>query len=100
MNSPAPRLLVQLDERELAQLIREGVQAALAAQGQGQGQVHDPDELLGVAEAARALRCSSRTVRRMVATGRLRAAKLGDGGSSRVLIARAEVRRLLREARV
>ena len=52
---------------------------------------------LTIAEAALELRCSQKTVRRMLATGRLHATKLAAGGSSRVLIARAEVARFLAE---
>jgi excisionase family DNA binding protein len=53
---------------------------------------------LTLREAAKALRCSERKTRRLLATGRLRAAKLATGGSSRLLIARAEIDRLLAES--
>jgi len=46
-------------------------------------------------EAARALRTSPKTVGRLIATGRLRAARLALGGSSRVLIPRVELERLV-----
>lgn len=48
------------------------------------------------AEAADALRVSRRTLARYVATGRLRALRADDAGSSRVLIPRSEVARFLR----
>jgi excisionase family DNA binding protein len=56
--------------------------------------------LCTVAEAATALRSSTRTVRRLLATGRLRAAKLRLGGSSRVLVPRGELERLVRESMI
>lgn len=49
-------------------------------------------------ESASALRTSTRTIKRMVASGRLRAAKLALGGSSRLLIPRAELERLVAES--
>ncbi len=54
--------------------------------------------MLSLKEAAEVLRTSERNVRRLISTGRLRATKLGTGGSSRVLIARVELDRLLAEA--
>ncbi len=42
------------------------------------------------------LRCSTRQVRRLIATGRLRAARATQRGSSRVLIERVQVERYLR----
>lgn len=52
---------------------------------------------LTLAEAAELLRCHPRTVRRLIATGRLRALRLSLRGSSKVLVARAEAERFLRE---
>ena len=52
--------------------------------------------LLTVVEAADMLRCSQRQVRRLIATGRLRAARATERGSSRVLIERAAVERYVR----
>jgi excisionase family DNA binding protein len=49
-------------------------------------------------EAARALRTSSRTIKRMVSRGQLRVAKLAIGGSSRVLVPRVELERVVRES--
>lgn len=54
--------------------------------------------LCTLAEAAKALRSSPRTVRRLLAAGRLRAAKLSLGGSARVLVPRVELERLVRES--
>jgi excisionase family DNA binding protein len=70
------------------------------------GQWRDPDpprsidvgelgSLATAAEACGVLRCSRRTLARLVATGRLRAAKRSHGGSSPLLIPRAELRRYL-----
>jgi excisionase family DNA binding protein len=53
--------------------------------------------LCTVAEAAKALRQSVYTVHRYIAAGRFRAARL-DSGSSRVLIPRSELERLVSEA--
>jgi excisionase family DNA binding protein len=52
---------------------------------------------LTIAEVADELRCTERHVRRLIARGQLRPAKLG-GGSSRVLVARSDVQRLLQES--
>lgn len=49
-------------------------------------------------EVATALRTSKRTVRRLIASGRLRVARLEIGGSSRVLIPRAELERIVQES--
>jgi excisionase family DNA binding protein len=51
-----------------------------------------------VVAAAKKLGCSTRHVRRLVATGRLRSSKLTQGGSSRLFILREDVVRLLAEA--
>ena len=60
----------------------------------------DPPTLpahLTLAEAARELRCSSKTVRRLISTGRLASSRSTEGpGSSRVLVPRAGVEALLR----
>jgi excisionase family DNA binding protein len=48
----------------------------------------DAPHLLRVPEAAEILRCSDRQIRRLIATGRLRAARIAPAGSSRVLIPR------------
>jgi excisionase family DNA binding protein len=53
--------------------------------------------LATISEAAEALRMSRRNVSRLLARGRLDAVRTGvGGGSSRVLIARAEIARFLR----
>lgn len=54
--------------------------------------------LCTITEAAKALRSSARTIRRLLALGRLRAAKLNMGGSARVLVPRSELERLVRES--
>lgn len=54
------------------------------------------EKLLTLTEVAEQLRCSPSTVRRLIATGRIRAAKLTAGpGSARNLIPAAEIVRLL-----
>ncbi|MDB4984932.1 MAG: hypothetical protein JWN04_110 [Myxococcaceae bacterium] len=58
----------------------------------------DLPTLCSVDEAAKALRSSTRTIRRLLATGRLRAAKLAIGGSSKLLVPRIEIERLVRES--
>lgn len=82
-------MVVQLSELELRRIIQEGVREALAA---AQAQ-HKPegDELIGAREVSRQLGCSTRTLRRMVSTGRLAAVKLGHGGSARLLFRRSDV---------
>lgn len=55
-------------------------------------------DICTIAEAAHALRTSARTIRRMISMGRIRPAKLSLGGSSRVLIARSELERLVSES--
>jgi excisionase family DNA binding protein len=52
------------------------------------------------AEAAAVLRTTTRNLRRMVARGRINAVRACDGGSSRVLIPRAEIGRYLRSLAV
>jgi excisionase family DNA binding protein len=73
------------------------LRAELAAEQPAASPPRGPERLT-IGEAARELRCSERQVRRLLATGRLRATKLAMGGSSRALIARAELDRLLAEA--
>jgi excisionase family DNA binding protein len=51
--------------------------------------------LVTVAETAEALRMSVRNVHRLVARGRLIAVRAGAGGSSRVLVPRAQIARFL-----
>ena len=55
--------------------------------------------LMKKTEVAALLRCSTRTVSRLITVGRLRSFRLNEGaGSGRQLIPRGEVERLLREA--
>lgn len=84
---------------QLEALVRDavasGVAEALAANApprRAQG-----SDRLTVTEAAEALRCSPRQVRRLVSSGRLRATKIASGGSSRVLVTRGSVDALLAE---
>ena len=57
--------------------------------------------LVTISETAEALRMSRRHVSRLLARGRLDAVRTGvGGGSSRVLIARAEIARFLRRLHV
>jgi hypothetical protein len=55
--------------------------------------------LATLAETAEALRMSVRNVHRLVARGRLIAVRAGAGGSSRVLVPRAQIARFLRALR-
>ncbi len=47
-------------------------------------------------EAAKVLRTSGRNLRRMIVAGRITALRACEGGSSRVLIPRAEIGRYMR----
>ena len=55
------------------------------------------NERLTINEAAAALHCSTRNVRRLIATGRLRATKVANAGSSRLLITKRSVAALLED---
>jgi excisionase family DNA binding protein len=57
--------------------------------------VGDLPRLATVTETAKTLRMSARNVRRLVARGQLAVVRTGVGGSSRVLVARAEIARFL-----
>jgi excisionase family DNA binding protein len=50
---------------------------------------------LSVREVAAELRCSERQVRRLIAAGQLNASRFTKGGSSRVMVARASLERLI-----
>jgi excisionase family DNA binding protein len=52
--------------------------------------------LATVAETCGVLRTSSRNLRRMIATGRLKAIRARERGSSRVLVPRVEIENYLR----
>jgi excisionase family DNA binding protein len=97
--APEPRLLVQLAEADLVQLVRIAVRAELTAQRPEALSTRARDRLT-VREAAAELRCCDRQVRRLIATGRLRVEKLASGGSSRVFIRRAEIERLLADSTI
>ena len=63
--------------------------------------VTDLPTLVTISEAAEALRMSGRNVSRLLARGHLHAVRMGaGGGSSRVLIARAEIARFLHRLKV
>jgi excisionase family DNA binding protein len=51
--------------------------------------------LLDLKETAAVLRCSTRSVRRRVEDGRLRALRTAEGGSGRLLVPKSELKRLL-----
>lgn len=55
----------------------------------------EPRSLFTPAEAAQALRRSTRTIRRLLATGALRAVRIAGG---RPLILRSEIERVVRES--
>jgi excisionase family DNA binding protein len=56
--------------------------------------------LATVNETCAVLRTSTRNLRRMIATGRLRAVRSRVGGSSRVLVPRVEIETYLRSLEV
>lgn len=85
-----PTGLVVLTPQQLTDLVRAAVRAELAARADSA-----PDELLDVATASGELGVSERHVRRMLAMRELHAVRIGR----RVLIPRAEIRRLAGPAR-
>jgi excisionase family DNA binding protein len=87
--------LVVLTPGQLVEIVEAAVTRALAVRFPAE----PPRERLTVDEAAEALRCSARHVRKLVAQGRLRGEKASTGGSSRLLIHRSEIERLLTAAR-
>jgi excisionase family DNA binding protein len=89
--------IVVTSSEQLTELIEAAVSRALRNQPAA-GPAPLARARLTVVETAEILRCSPRQVRRLIAVGRLRAAKLGQGGSSRVLISRGDIDRLLAEA--
>jgi excisionase family DNA binding protein len=94
--SKIPPIIVTSSE-QLAELIEAAVSHALLNQ-RSEAPAPLARARLTVDETAEILRCSPRLVRRLIALGRLHASKLEKGGSSRVLIARSEVDRLIAEA--
>lgn len=90
--SPTAAHVVVADAAQLSALIEAAVTRALDVHRQRGSD--DLPEHLTVAEAAKELRCSPRTVQRLVRGGRLVASRI-DGGSSRVLIERGSVALLL-----
>lgn len=87
--------IVVVTPEALGELVRAAVAEALALRDSPQ---RSEPARLTLKEAADMMRCSQRNVRRLLATGRLRSAKLSTGGSSRVLIARSDIERLLQES--
>ena len=88
-------MLVQLDEVTLGELIRQAVRDELASQRAPSSSTASSRHLT-IAEAADQLKCCDRQVRRLIAQGRLRVAKVTPGrGSSRVLVLRASVDTLI-----
>lgn len=79
---------------ELGRIVEAAVQRALAVRFP----IKPLPERLTVAEAAKELRCSPCNVRKLVRQGRLRGEKVSTGGSSRLLIPRTEIARVLTNA--
>jgi len=92
--SGSPTVIVTTPE-QLRELVREAVRAELAERFPAD----PPRERLTVDEAAEALRCTGRHIRKLVSQGRLHGQKASTGGSSRLLIPRSEIERLLTAAR-
>jgi excisionase family DNA binding protein len=92
--SQPERLVVHLSERELAELIAVAVRRELASQRPVPAHAAR-NERLTIKEAAERLRCSERHVRRLIALQRLSATRLTAGGSSRVMVSRASLERLI-----
>jgi excisionase family DNA binding protein len=72
-------------------VVREELAQALARISQPQP---ESSARLTVEEAAKLLKCSTRSVRRYIEQGRLRASRATHGGGSRVLISRDSVEEL------
>jgi excisionase family DNA binding protein len=83
----------------LSPIVRDHVRVELEALRAGLAPQPEPerDERLRLKAAAKRLGRSERSVRRLIATGRLRAVRVASSGSSPVLIARSEIDRFLRE---
>lgn len=89
------RLLVQLTATELGKMIDDRVRAAVRDELDARAPESRP-ATCSVAEAARELNITTRTVKRWISDGRLQASRVvPGGGSSRVRITRASVDRLL-----
>lgn len=83
--------LIVCERSELADVVREVVRAELAAYTPQQQPVGIGRSRLTIAEAAKELQCSLRTIHRMLATKQLKASKVGH----RVFISRATLDRLI-----
>ena len=97
MAAIAPRMLVQLGESELEELIRAVIRQELGAQQPAATSTTLPRQLT-VDEVATELRCSTRHVRKLIALGRIKTTRLTHGRSSRVHIPRTELERLIKES--
>jgi excisionase family DNA binding protein len=97
MTSGKERMIVTLTEGELGQLIDNRVRAAMRDELDARAPASRPSTC-SVAEAARELNTTTRTIKRWISAGRLHASRVVPGaGSSRVRITRASVDRLLTE---
>lgn len=86
--------VVVISPDQLTVLVEAAVTRALAAHAARAEPVGSVSDYLTVAEAATLLKCSAKTVRRRIACGRLTATR-AEAGSSRVLVERRSIERLL-----
>lgn len=91
------RMLVTLTADELGRLVRAAVRDELGMRPPAP--TRPATATCSVAEAARELGTTPRTIRRWIAMGRLQAARAVLSGSSRTRIPRESIDRLLRETR-
>lgn len=87
----APRPLSEMTDRDLLELIRGELRSLTLP-------ARPKTSTMTVKETADEIKQSTKTVRNLVKSGRLKAAKLKPGGSSRILILRASVEQLLKES--
>jgi excisionase family DNA binding protein len=92
----ADRMIVTLTLAELGEVIDDRVRAAVRDE-LGRRPPPKPVSTCSVAEAARELGTSPRTVLRWVGSGRLQGSRAVQSGSSRMRIARDSVDRLVRD---
>lgn len=94
-------LLVHMTIEEHREMLAEVVDRALYEREKMQAK-HCPrvEEQLTIAEAKAKLRCSERTLRKMLAAGLIKRTKLRVGGSSRILISTSEIARVLAEGAI
>lgn len=96
----ATRPVIMLLEAELEALIEHSVVRALQRHSATASVATTPDPLCLMAEVRARLHCGRGKVNRLIREGRLRAVKLETGGSSRVMISRESLERLLAECGV